>query len=136
MSGFIRLEVTGAQIRIRDLAVALAELERWSLDDPILAGRLDLTKVAVMGFSFGGVTAGEMARTNPRCKVAVTLEQTSKRPGRSLARHPTRWILQNHQLEIEIKINQAASLWRSRSLCLWNPPDASSQKSKNMVAAR
>jgi dienelactone hydrolase len=68
------LDGTAVQNRIRDLAIALAELERWSLDDPIFAGRLDLTKVAVMGFSFGGVTAGEMARTNPQCKAAVTLD--------------------------------------------------------------
>jgi predicted dienelactone hydrolase len=68
------LDTTLQQDRLRDWTFALEELERWSVDDPILAGRLDLDKVAVIGFSFGGATAGELARADDRCQAAVLLD--------------------------------------------------------------
>jgi dienelactone hydrolase len=40
----------------------------------MFAGRLDLTNVATMGYSWGGGVAGEVARVDERCKAAIVLE--------------------------------------------------------------
>jgi predicted dienelactone hydrolase len=39
-----------------------------------LAGALDLTKVGVMGMSFGGAVAGDVCATDPRCTAGVNLD--------------------------------------------------------------
>lgn len=52
----------------------LAELARWNREDPGFAGRLNLDAVTAMGFSFGGVTAAELARIEPRCRAAVLFD--------------------------------------------------------------
>lgn len=60
--------------RVRDLRVVLETLEQWNQTDSRFAGRLDLAALATMGFSWGGGVAGEIARTDTRCKAAVILE--------------------------------------------------------------
>lgn len=60
--------------RVRDLRFIVDQLEQWSLNDPLFAGRVDLGKIAVIGFSWGGGVAAEFCRTDPRCRAAVVLE--------------------------------------------------------------
>jgi pimeloyl-ACP methyl ester carboxylesterase len=40
----------------------------------MFAGSFDLTRVAVMGFSWGGYTAAEFCRVDPRCQAAIPLD--------------------------------------------------------------
>lgn len=64
----------GMQDRIRDMRLTLDELVRWNAADPIFAGRLDLAKVASMGYSWGGGAAGELGRTDERVKGVIFLD--------------------------------------------------------------
>ena len=59
------------QDRVKDLAFILDELTRWNADDAVFAGRLDITKVAVMGTCSGLTPAAEFGRSDPRCKASI-----------------------------------------------------------------
>jgi pimeloyl-ACP methyl ester carboxylesterase len=65
---------SGLQDRVKDLVFILDELARWNTNDPVFAGRLDLTKVAAIGGSWGGVTASEFGRIDDRCKALIGLD--------------------------------------------------------------
>jgi pimeloyl-ACP methyl ester carboxylesterase len=60
--------------RVKDLEILLNELEGMDQDDALLAGRLDLSRIGVMGLSYGGGTAAELARADARVKCAALLE--------------------------------------------------------------
>ena len=60
--------------RTNDLAFLLASLAQFDSGDPVLSGRLDLSKVGTMGWSWGGATAGEFARVDSRIKCAALLD--------------------------------------------------------------
>jgi len=64
----------GLQDRVRDLSLVLDQLTIWNGTDPMFAGSLDLSRVAVMGFSWGGYTAAQFCRTDPRCQIAILLD--------------------------------------------------------------
>jgi len=64
----------GLQDRVRDLAFVLDELTKWNEHDPLFAGRLDVNRVAAMGFSWGGPVAAEFCRVDPRCRAAIPLD--------------------------------------------------------------
>lgn len=49
-------------------------LTGWEADDPLLAGRLDLTRIGSFGHSFGGATALEVCRIDVRCGAAANLD--------------------------------------------------------------
>ena len=63
-----------------DLRVVLNELEQWNRTDPLFARRLDLTRVATMGHSFGGGAEAEAARTEDRVKVLLLLRVPRNSP--------------------------------------------------------
>jgi hypothetical protein len=56
-----------------DTGFVLDELEKMNLADGYLAGRLDLERVGVMGFSKGGAAAGQFCLTDERCKAGINL---------------------------------------------------------------
>ena len=64
----------GFQDRVRDLGLVLDRLANWANTDPVFAGRLDVNRVAAMGGSWGGGVAGEFARVDERCKLAIVHE--------------------------------------------------------------
>ena len=64
----------GFRDRVRDLRFILDMLDEWNETDAAFAGRLDVTSVATMGWSWGGGVAGEVARIDGRCKAAVVIE--------------------------------------------------------------
>src|SRR5207244_2339402 len=64
----------GLEDRVKDLVFVLNALEEWNRNDVFLAGRLDLSKVAAMGFSYGAATADEFCRIDGRCLAAVSLD--------------------------------------------------------------
>ncbi len=49
-------------------------LERWAANDPLLAGKLDVTRIGSFGHSFGGATALEVCRIDTRCRAAVNMD--------------------------------------------------------------
>ncbi len=60
--------------RLKDLQCLLDELNTIDDSDPLLAGRVDLDHVGVMGFSLGGGTAAETCRVDDRIKCAALLD--------------------------------------------------------------
>lgn len=49
-------------------------LESWAVRDPLLANRLDLTRIGSFGHSFGGATALEVCRVDSRCRASVDMD--------------------------------------------------------------
>jgi dienelactone hydrolase len=68
------LTYAGLQDRVKDFHLVLAELARWATHDPMFAGRLDLNRVATMGFSWGGGATGEIGRVDDRVKAVIFLD--------------------------------------------------------------
>jgi dienelactone hydrolase len=68
------MSAAGGQDRVKDLVFILEELTRWNTNDPVFAGRLDLTQVAVGGGSWGVSTAARFSRIDPRCQALLALD--------------------------------------------------------------
>jgi predicted dienelactone hydrolase len=49
-------------------------LETWAVNDPLLAGKLDVTRIGSFGHSFGGATALEVCRIDARCRAAANMD--------------------------------------------------------------
>jgi predicted dienelactone hydrolase len=62
------------QDRVADVQFVLGELTRMNDDEPRWAGRLDLARVGVFGFSIGGSTAAELCRTDPRIRAGAGMD--------------------------------------------------------------
>ena len=62
------------QSRTNDLVYVLQALAQIDTSDPLLAGRLDLGQIGMMGFSMGGGAAAETARLDSRVKCAALLD--------------------------------------------------------------
>ena len=60
--------------RVKDVQFVFDELARMNANDPLLAGRLDLDRIGAFGWSTGGVTAGEVCRTDSRCKAGAHMD--------------------------------------------------------------
>ncbi|MBU6402565.1 MAG: hypothetical protein KGS61_19780, partial [Verrucomicrobia bacterium] len=59
--------------RFKDFQFLLDELTHLQAEDPLLAGRLDLSRVGIYGMSAGGMTA-EMCRRDDRLKCVALLD--------------------------------------------------------------
>lgn len=94
--------------RVRDLALMLDELGRIELAHPILRDGLDLTRIAAAGFSWGGDTAGDLARLDARCLAAIAIDQGG---ASSTAPDLVRLGLQKPSLTINRSDNSAAILF-------------------------
>lgn len=73
--GDVVFTVAGLQDRVRDLNVVTAELERLNQPDSVFRGHLDLSRLAALGWSWGGDTAGEFSRLDFRCRAVISLDQ-------------------------------------------------------------
>ncbi len=62
------------QSRLQDVHFLLGELSQLEQSDPLLANRLDLDHIGIMGWSFGGGTAAEACRTNGQIKAVGLLD--------------------------------------------------------------
>ena len=60
--------------RLKDIQVLLEELGRMDASDPLLAGRLDLGRIGMIGMSYGGGTAAETCRRDSRVKCVALLD--------------------------------------------------------------
>lgn len=61
-------------VQAGDLRFALDQTERMNADDPLLAGRLDVTRVGVFGHSLGGATAIETLLVDERFDAAAHID--------------------------------------------------------------
>jgi predicted dienelactone hydrolase len=59
---------------VADQRFVYDSLETWAVHDPLLAGKLDLKRIGSFGHSFGGATALEVCRVDPRCRAAVNMD--------------------------------------------------------------
>ena len=57
--------------RIADVEFVIDQLEQVNSSDAILKNSLDLDHLGIWGHSFGGQAAGEICRTDARCKAVV-----------------------------------------------------------------
>lgn len=75
-SGTTGKEMTesGFRDRVRDLGFVADQVEQWNQNDPFFRDRLDLDRVGAIGFSWGGATASEFSRIDPRCRAVVVLD--------------------------------------------------------------
>ena len=64
----------GFEGRVTDLKFILEQLTQWNNSDPILAGRLDLSRVAAIGHSWGGGVSAELSRIDARVKAVVLFD--------------------------------------------------------------
>jgi dienelactone hydrolase len=62
------------QSRVRDIQCLLGELSHMDNNDPLLAGRLDLDRIGLMGMSYGGGTAAETGRLESRVKCVALMD--------------------------------------------------------------
>jgi dienelactone hydrolase len=60
--------------RLVDVAYLLDLFQTWNAEDPLFQGRLDLERIGIMGWSFGGGTAAEACRSDSRLKATVILD--------------------------------------------------------------
>lgn len=60
--------------RLRDVTFLLDYVTQMNVDDPLFAGRLDLDRLGIMGWSMGGGTAAEAGRLQDRLKAVVLLD--------------------------------------------------------------
>jgi dienelactone hydrolase len=80
-----KLTTAGFQDRVKDLRFILDELVWWNDSDPLFKDRLDLNRVATMGYSWGGGVAGEFGRIND-CVKAVILQDADLQNADELVR--------------------------------------------------
>ena len=60
--------------RVADAQVTLDEVARMNAEDPEWAGRLDLDRIGVLGFSIGGATAAQLCKLEPRCRAGLGMD--------------------------------------------------------------
>jgi dienelactone hydrolase len=60
--------------RLKDVSFLLDQFQQWNAADPFFEGRLDLERIGIVGWSFGGGTAAESCQLEDRLKAAVLLD--------------------------------------------------------------
>jgi predicted dienelactone hydrolase len=69
------------QIRIADVQFVMDHLAMLNADqESLLAGKLDLERLALFGHSFGGATAAEVCRIDVRCKAVLVMDSPLQGP--------------------------------------------------------
>jgi pimeloyl-ACP methyl ester carboxylesterase len=72
--GTVGYDSASVRSRTNDIQCLLRELGQMDSRDPLLAGRLDLDRIGMMGMSFGGGTAAETGRLDSRVKCVALLD--------------------------------------------------------------
>ncbi len=66
-------EVNDVRLWSDDLSFLIDELEKLNRGSGVFAGKLDLGHIGVVGFSKGGVAAGQFCVSDPRCMAGINL---------------------------------------------------------------
>lgn len=70
----LKLLALEQRIWIDDIHFVLQELEIFNNRDERFKGKLDLTRIGIVGHSFGGSVAAELARTDTRIKAGINMD--------------------------------------------------------------
>lgn len=57
-----------------DVSFTIDEIEKLNQKDQTFAGKMDLKRIGVLGWSFGGATSGQVCITDKRCKAGINLD--------------------------------------------------------------
>jgi hypothetical protein len=68
------INISMLEYRAHELRYVMDELDRLNASDALLAGRLDLERLGLIGKSVGGMTVGHVGRIDARCKAVVLLD--------------------------------------------------------------
>jgi dienelactone hydrolase len=60
--------------RVDDVRFVFDQLAEWQAQDSLFAGRVDVSKLGTLGWSFGGEAALEVARMDARCRATLSLD--------------------------------------------------------------
>jgi predicted dienelactone hydrolase len=98
--------VIGA-VWVADARFTLDQLARLNGADALLRGHLDLERVGVFGHSFGGATAAEVVRIDPRFKAAINMDGAvfSMTDGRQIVR-PLLWMASDYSQVTDSQLRQ------------------------------
>ncbi len=57
-----------------DVSFTIDEIEKLNRNDQSFVGKIDLNRIGVLGWSFGGATSGQVCITDKRCKAGINLD--------------------------------------------------------------
>ena len=84
---------------VADIAFTLDQLEQLNISDPAdrLTGKLDLTRVGVVGHSLGGAIAAQFCLNDARCKVGIDIDGlVMENATRSPSKAPFMFLMSDH----------------------------------------
>ena len=73
-SGATAISETGASVRLADLKFVLDQLQQMRIAGERFAGKLDMSRIGVMGHSLGAEVALSSLQSDPRLRTAVLLD--------------------------------------------------------------
>lgn len=96
-----------AAVWVADARFTLDQLVRLNHTDALLRGHLDLQRVGIFGHSFGGATAAEVLRIDPRFKAGINMDGTafSMTDGRQISR-PLLWMASDYSQVTDSQLQQ------------------------------
>ncbi len=64
----------GSRLWAQDISFVIGEVVKMAAGDRPFSGRLDADRIGVAGMSLGGLAAGNVCLTDPRCRAGVNLD--------------------------------------------------------------
>lgn len=110
--------------RVRDVSSVLAALDRLNRQDDLLRSRLELSKLGLLGYSFGGSVMTEVCATQQTCRAVVNLDGNGFAKARTLGSQGSYLHLsQSVLLELANKAEDAAPVSQMAALYLGEVSD-------------
>lgn len=105
--------------RVRDVNSVIAALGQLSQQDDLFGGRLEPSKLGLLGYSFGGSVMTEVCATQQTCRAVVNLDGNGFAKARTLgSRGPYLHLSQSVLLELADKAEDAAPVSQMAALYL------------------
>lgn len=105
--------------RVRDVSSVVAALDGLSQRDDLFRGRLELSKLGLLGYSFGGSVMTEVCAVQQTCHAVVNLDGNGFATARTLGnRGPYLHLSQSVLLELADKAGDAAPVSQMAALYL------------------
>ncbi len=110
--------------RVRDANSVIAALGQLSQQDDLFRGRLKLSKLGLLGYSFGGSVMTEVCATQQTCRAVVNLDGNGFATARTLgSRGPYLHLSQSVLLELADEAEDAAPVSQMAALYLGEVSD-------------
>lgn len=105
--------------RVRDVNSVIAALGQLSQQDDLFRGRLELSKMGLLGYSFGGSVMTEVCAVQQTCRAVVNLDGNAFATARTLgSRGPYLHLSQSVLLELADKAEDATPVSQMAALYL------------------